>query len=196
MSFDNVRLPASAIADLYRQSLVVLDDVQHLPQKAKQASVPPPTPPVKEELAEASVAPAPAPPTIHYSGGFQKQISVIINDAANKEIAPADFEMLKKLMTACKLTTDDFAIINVAVNQPAAQQLWQLMPAKAVLLFGVEYNDVGIPFMRPHFQVQNWSNALFMSAPPLAAFHGADTPQLKALKRELWEGLQKVFLGK
>jgi hypothetical protein len=199
MTFDNVRLSASAIADLYRQSLVVVDGIQPILQKAKGEPVqatapPPPSIPAKEPVAEIPVQPA--KPVIHHTGGFKKEISIVINETSSNEIAPADLDMLKKLMTACKITMDDFAIINVAINQPAAKQLWDLMPAKVVLLFGVEYQDAGIPFMRPHFQVQNWSNALFMSAPPLADFQGANTPQLTALKRELWEGLQKVFLGK
>lgn len=187
-----MRLSPSAIADLYRTSLVVLDDGQ------PTAPVAPPAAEKREPPApEVPLAPVPAPkPAIHYTGGFQKKISIVIDEPANAAIAPADLEMLQKLMTACKLTTEDFAIINVAVNQPAAQQLWQLMPARVVLLFGVEYNHVGIPFIRPPFQIQQWDSAQFMSAPPLSAFQGADTPELKALKRELWNGLQKIFLGK
>ncbi len=198
MTFNNMRLSASTIADLYGKSLVIVDDIKPAPPRKEPALV---TPPAieKKELPIQETHPQPVPiskPAIHYTGSFEKRISVVIDNPNSDTLPTADFEMLQKLMTACKLAPNDFAIINVAINQPAAIQLWQLMPASVVLLFGVEYNHVGIPFIRPHFQVQHWDSAHFMSAPPLSDFQGADTPELKALKRELWNGLQKIFLGK
>ena len=196
MSFDTIRLSPSAIADLYRQSLVVLDDVQEIPPKTK----PLPTAPAAIKTAvsaqpENATLPVPKP-VIRYTGSFQKKISIVINNPIQAEMPAAEMEMLQKLMTACKLVPDDFAIINTAFNQPAAQELWQLMPASVMLLFSVDYGQVGIPFTRAYFQVEQWNNAWLMSAPPLSAFLGPDTLELKALKRELWNGLQKIFLGK
>jgi hypothetical protein len=202
MSFKDVKLPASAIADLYRHSLVVLDEVPPVPfPKTKEAVADTPAEqdsPTAVMVEPTSAAPeetAPLLPTIRYMGSFKQQVSIVLADAAQEHIAPADWELLQKLIAAVKLSLDDIAIINVA-NQPAASQLWQLMPARAVLMFGVRSNDIGIPFYRPDFQVQHWNNAYFMGAPPLAAFQGLDSPELKARKRELWDGLQKVFLGK
>jgi hypothetical protein len=212
MTFDSIRLPASAIADLYRQSLVVVDEGHSTPSKIKSSPDQPAQPAAasgsaplqqpamaSQQLAVATplpAAPSPLPLVIRYTGGFGKKISVVVNHAATAELPAAEQELLHKLMAACKLVATDFAIINLAVNQPAARQLWHLMPARAMLLFGVDYHEVGVPFTQAFFQVKEWSDAWFLSAPSLSQFAGADTPEQKALKRELWNGLQKIFLGK
>jgi hypothetical protein len=206
MSFDNIRLPALAIADLYKQSLVVLDDVQTKAKKLTKKIVDASANDLQTVQNVSSVEvnqnegavtePAVVKPAIRYLGGFKQKVSVVISDKAHEHINNADLEFLKKMMAACKLTIDDMAIINVENNQPAAKQLWQLMPAKAVLMFDVATDSIGIPFYQPDFKVQNWDSAKFMNAPSLATFRGPDTHELKTLKRELWEGLQKIFLGK
>lgn len=210
MSFDKVQLPSSVIADLYKQSLVVLDDAQAtaVKQVTNNSALPAGGLQVKSdemipehiskdhaavvELSETGVA----KPLISYLGGFKQQVSIVIAEPNYEHILPEDLKFLEKMMAACKLTVDDMAIINVATNQPAAQQLWQLMPAKVVLMFDVPTSAIGIPFYQPDFKVQHWDNARFLNAPPLAAFRGNDTPELKALKRQLWEALQKIFLEK
>lgn len=210
MSFDNVQLPALVVADLYKQSLVVLDDVQLKPPKPLIKIVDtavevlrklPGTPQkiieeIKNEPDAITAEPEITKPVISYLGGFKQQVSVVVSEEGQEHISSDNLEFLKKMMAACKLTVDDMAIINVVPNQPAARQLWQLMPAKVVLMFDVSTDSIGIPFYQPYFKVQHWDNAKFMNAPSLSAFRGPDTPELKTLKRELWEGLQKIFLAK
>ena len=210
MSFDTVHLPSSVIADLYRQSLVVLDDVQGSAVKpAKKMMVAHTVEPTvtnnsiqvsETEKVVIPVPDVPAPakltPTIRYMGEFKQRISIVIAEPKHEDILPEDLEFLNKMMAACKLTIADMAIINIAANQPNAQQLWQLMPAKAVLMFDVPASAIGIPFYQPDFKVQQWDSAQFLNAPALATFRGKDSPELKLRKRQLWECLQKIFLEK
>ncbi len=210
MSFENVQLSSSVIADLYRQSLVVLDDVQPNPKKTakkRNAAEPGGLAVVADKMVldepEKILLPIPVIPVpeevkpfIKYMGEFNQGVSIVIAEPGHEHILPEDLEFLEKMMAACKLTVADMAIINVVTNQPAAKQLWQLMPAKVVLMFDVTTSAIGIPFYQPDFKVQHWDNAQFLNAPSLAAFRGRDTPELKGLKRKLWEALQKIFLEK
>ena len=221
MQFENVLLPFSVIAELYKHTLVVLDD-DHLasPNSAKtfepvleKEAFPTPPPII---VMEKDHAPKPLVPThadvpahevntsqlhvpttqpIKFLGGFQKEISIVVAEHFHPHIAEEDLEFISKLLTACKLSMNDVAIINV-VNNPQSNQLWNLMPSKVMLMFDVDPGTLGLAFRRPHFDVQLWSEAQFMQAPALEKFRIGNDADLKILKSKLWVSLQKIFLGK
>jgi len=221
MHFENVQLPSSVIADLYKHSLVVLED-DEIPNHRQQENIlatpitkeiaPTPPPITVTEKAHAPQPMAPSQPEvpahppvsnvhiptsqpIKYLGGFQKQISIVVTEHFHPHIAEEDLEFISKLLTACKLSMNDVAIINV-VNNPQANQLWNLMPAKVMLMFDVDPGSIGLAFRRPNFDVQLWAEAQFMVAPALEKFRIGNDADLKELKTKLWMSLQKIFLGK
>ena len=208
MEFKNVRLPASVIADLYKQSLVIIDDQQPITTAwaaaietaAKPTAVaePPAVFPSAPPIAKPAVIPEPQSTDetpFKYLGGFQKQVSIVVSEHFNPHISQEDLDFLSKLLMACKLSLNDVAIINIASN-PQATQLWKRMPAKAMLLFDVDPGEIGLSFRRPHFEVQEWAESKFMCGPSLESFRLGDDASLKILKGKLWVSLQKIFLGK
>jgi len=221
MQFENVLLPSSVIAELYKHTLVVLDKDQ-LPNPDRLqtittpiAKVETPTPPpimvTEKDHAPKPMVPSPADVPVHeaganqvhvpttqpikFLGGFQKEISIVVAEHFHPHIAEEDLEFISKLLTACKLSMLDVAIINV-VNNPQANQLWSLMPSKVMLMFDVDAGSLGLAFRRPNFDVQLWSDAQFMQAPGLEKFRIGNDADLKILKGKLWVSLQKIFLGK
>ncbi len=186
MYFENVQLPSTVIAELYKQSLVVLQDFK--PNTTNDnANTETSASPVS--VADYSIMP------FKYLGGFEKKIAILVTEHFNAHIGDEDLEFLTKMLSACKLLLSDVAIINV-VSNPKANQLWQLMPPKVMLMFDVDPGTVGLPFRRPHFEVQQWSGAVFMNAPELSIFRTGNENDIKLLKTKLWLCLQKIFLGK
>ena len=197
MHFENVQFPPFVISALYKNALVILDNVQQTPSE-KNASMPESTLPIaKKEAAEPLktneklIEHAP----IKYLGKFEKRISIVVAEHAHPHIAEEDLAFLNKLLIACKLSLQDVAVINIMSNLQA-EQLWQLMPAKAMLLFGVDPSSVGLPLNCESFEVKAWAGAQFMSAPALEKFRLGNDQEIKMLKSKLWTGLQKVFLEK
>ena len=221
MHFENVQLPSSVIAELYKQSLVVLEDVQPVNKNERvNTRIVLPEPLVlkvaKEEIDYAKeenesmpwpIATQTLPETLNpgdnktvtapfkYLGGFEKQVAIVVAEHYHPNIGDEDLAFLSKLLTACKLSLKDVAIINV-VSNPNADQLWQLMPPAVMLMFDVDPGTVGLPFRRPHFEVQKWAGARFMNAPDLEKFRIGDEFEVKMLKTKLWLCLQNIFLEK
>jgi hypothetical protein len=221
MYFENVQLPATAIAELYKQSLVVLEDVHPIAQNhpviealampephilpvIKEAGVPKPMGKafetgekiaVEAMLPQATQAEATTPAMpFKFLGGYGKEIAIVVSEHFHPHIADEDLDFLSKLLAACKLSINDVAIINI-VSNPQSAQLWQLMPAKVMLMFDVDPGTLGLPFRRPHFEVQDWSGATFMTAPELEKFRVGNDQEIKMLKTKLWLCLQKIFLA-
>ena len=209
MHFEKVHLVPSVIAELYKHSLVVLEDmpatrsampgtIHAIPLHIEAVHIP-----TRENIKEAVPASRVLPetgkninlPAFTYLGGFDKKVAIVLAEHFHPHIADEDLEFLSKLLVACKLSLNDVAIINV-VNNPNMSRLWELMPSKALLLFDVDHAHVGLSFRRPHFEIQEWSGSSFMSAPALEKFRTGPDAAVQALKRQLWTGLQKIFLGK
>jgi hypothetical protein len=186
MYFENVQLPSPVIAELYKQSLVVLQDFKPITTNG---------------IADADTNASPvaiaggSEIAFKYLGGYEKQITILVAEHFNPHIGEEDLEFLSKMLAACKLSLSDVAIINVVTN-PQSNQLWQQMPPKVMLMFDVDPGTVGLPFRRPHFEVQEWSGAVFMNAPELSTFRIGNDADVKMLKTKLWLCLQKIFLGK
>ncbi|MES2776445.1 MAG: hypothetical protein V4722_19870 [Bacteroidota bacterium] len=221
MHFEKVQLPSTVVAELYKQSLVVLEDVQPVGKNVVDRGLPPtaeilpiepqkietaPVPAKKEDVITAPATMGPVTENddpgkketgiapIKYLGGFGKQVAIVVTEHFHPHIADEDLAFLSKMLAACKLSMNDVAIINV-VSNPQSAQLWQLMPAKVMLMFDVDPGSLGLPFRRPHFEVQEWSGSSFLVAPELSTFRIGAEPDVKMLKTKLWLCLQKIFLG-
>jgi hypothetical protein len=195
MQFEKVQLDKAALTELYRHSIVVLDEMQK--KAAKNTSIAPETV-QKQAIAAPQTNPLPiaekAPANIKYFGGFNKKIAIVLNEHFNPTIAEDDLEMLNKLLVACKLSTNDVAIINL-VNNTNTNTLWQQMPADVLIMFDVDAASIGLPFQRPHFEIQKWANATFLQSPALEAYRTGSEADIKVLKTKLWNCFKSIFLG-
>ena len=99
-------------------------------------------------------------------------------------------KLLTDLLTACKISMDDIALVNYHQNpQLNYQQITDQFQSKKNLVFGLSAVDLDLPFTIPYFQIQNFQGSLYMIAPPFSDF-------LKNinLKKDLWASLKKIFL--
>lgn len=128
---------------------------------------------------------------INSLGGNEKNILFLVNDPENKFLGDEEMNLLSNLITACKLTMADIALVNSVNTKISYQQLLNHFQPKKLLLFGIETSELELPFTIPHFQIQPFQEQLYLTSPPLNQLLSNTD-----LKKELWIRLQKLFLNK
>ncbi|MEO9210780.1 MAG: hypothetical protein ABI208_06765 [Ginsengibacter sp.] len=167
MSIDNIQLSSQLCKNLFTNQLIsekVTSESAPFLQNSKVASL----------------------------GGNQKRITFLVNNAENSFLSESEMEMLTNLLTACKLTMEDVALINFnqCPNLNYEKLLTDFEPKK-ILVFGVTAAQLELPFHVPHFQLQKFQKEIYFLSPSFENFL-TDID----LKKELWMGLQKLFLSK
>lgn len=201
--FQAARLPDIALADMFRQHLVIVEGesiqpnnklqvAPQLPEKlvpAPPKQMPPPPP---EPVSHPQVQPALAGPPYPILGKFSRQVLVILQDPSTVHCNDDDLSFLTKVISAVGLSMEHIAILNAYGKQLTYPDLKAQLPAKTAIYFGVEPVSIGVPMRFPHFQVQPWDGCTFLYAPSLAELNGA-SPQQVELKKQLWIALKKIF---
>ena len=178
MGLNDIELPASLVADLYKNALVQLD--VHAPSVEQAA--PSNTSPGTTEL----------PPESWKSlGNNRRQILIVVNYTDVLHLPDETLGFLTSMLTACKLSLDDVALINMQhYLGVSAREILAHFKTKQALLFGIEPAEFGLAVSFPEFQVQSVANAVFLYSPALEAIQ----PD-KLLKSKLWICLQRMFLA-
>jgi len=164
MSLDNFQIPLNMIPELYKDSMVVLDEKQIIPNSLKSETLP-------------------------YLGGNERQILVLLEDEQNVFIHDADLTFLTDILNACSFSIADIAIVNwhqcrsfsfndiIAITQP-----------KFVITFGLDSSMYELPCSKDYFNIENHQDALFLNAPSLSNLY-----REVGLKKTLWACLKKLF---
>lgn len=167
MDINHIRITASAIADLYRTSLV---EENETPVKTKPA-------------------PAKANDLLKYLGENQKKILIIVDHSNTVYLPDDELSFLTNILSACKLSLADVAIINRNnYNEISYKELMAKLNSRIIFLFGVDPVFFGLPLSFPHFQVQPFANATFLFAPALM-----DCKKDDLLRSKLWVCLRRIF---
>ncbi len=198
--FEEINIPPVLLAEMYSQTLVVIDSIKKNTANKPSAAVPnnaplPPTtdlePPPNIKKLEESAAPAIKTP-VNRLGGFGKSVLVILNDAEAVHVSDAELDLLVKMLAAVDLSLADIALVNMATQPISLPELQEELPASATILFGVEPSSVGLPMRFPYFQVQKWNNAVFLYSPSLRQMNTVSAGQNEQ-KRNLWNALKQIF---
>lgn len=170
MSLDNIQLSPIVVQQLFNNSLIELKKVQA--KIAKQAT-------------EATAA----QPDFQMLGKFAKQILLIVHQPNTVYVQDEGLTMLINMISACKLSMDDVAIINQWQHPEIQyQHITQQLEAKTILLFGVELSSIDLPIAFPNFQIQQYNQQTWLAAP------GIDTLLPNPdLKKQLWNSLRQLF---
>ena len=184
MSLDNIQLSGHLCQIMYAKSLIGIQNSGEIkvdkpqPEKKKAASV-------QESEKIESVA-----TTISSLGENNGHILFLVNDANNKFLADDEMKLLSDLLTACKISMADIALVNYHQHPGVSYQtLTKQFQPKKLLIFGVTASELDLPFAIPFFQLQKFQEQLYMISPSLTGFlNNID------LKKELWTSLKKIFL--
>jgi hypothetical protein len=164
MSLDNIQLPAIVLQDLFKNSLVDIDNGM-----AKQA--------VEKTTG------------IAFLGSNQKQVTIIADDTTTIYLPDEELNFLMGILNACKLSMADVALVNIAKTGAVTYgKIQEELNAETILLFGVTPAQLQLPLQFPHYQIQKFNNQVYLAAPALTVI-AAD----KAEKTKLWNCLKQIF---
>jgi len=164
MSLDNIQLPGIVLQNLYNKSLFDLKPGNAEPALSK-------------------------PGTISYLGSNQKKIIIILISPDAIYLPDDDLNFLLGILSACKLSMADIALINLSKNASLSyKDVSEQLFAEKVFLFGAGPELIGLPLQFPHYQVQQYNNQVYLSSVPLNELQND-----KAEKTKLWNCLKKIF---
>ena len=171
MDLNNLNLSPALLAALYPSSLV------------------------EDEAAPAIVAAAPdspqpsATPAWKSLGNNQQQILITVSYSGTTYLPDAALNLLTSMLTACKLSLGDVAIVNLQhYDNISGKEIISHFKSKRVLLFGMDPISFGLPVSFPTFQVQTVANTTYLYSPALD-----DIIDDKLAKSKLWVCLQRIF---
>lgn len=215
MSLNDLSLNPHLLTQLYPHSLLETEE-QAAPanrnrpiaptQPAEEKIEMPPvaqvaaTPPVAETAAQAPPkTPTSAPPPVVAEqpvaygntpslGGNKKGVLILVKNDTAPFLPDSDLEFLSAILSACRLSIADVAIVNLHHYPQPYTALLEQFTARQVLLMGVTPQEVDLPFHFPHFQLQPFDSRTYLSAYPLRQM-----AQDRSLKMQLWSCLKQLF---
>ncbi len=126
---------------------------------------------------------------IEFLGGNKKRIIFLVNDAQNKYLDDLQMIFLADLLSACRLTLADIGLVNFSQNNDKTyHSLTEQLGAKKILMFGITPQQLDLPFAIPFFQIQNFNEQSYLVCPNMQ-----EIQKDQALKKQLWDNLQKIF---
>jgi hypothetical protein len=164
MSLDNILLPDMVLQALYSKSLYDLETN-------------------KSALDDIQ------PGSISFLGTNQKKITILVNTDAAIYLPDDELNFLLGILTACKLSMADIALVNLYKNADLNYSiLAEQLKAEKIFLFGLNAATIELPLQFPHYQVQQFNNQVYLSSVSLAEMQAN-----KEEKMKLWNCLKKIF---
>ena len=164
MSLDNIQLPDTILQGLYSKCLYDLD-------------------PHKSVLSDITAS------EINFLGNNQKKIIILVNSEAAIYLPDDELNFLLGILTACKLSMADIALVNLAKNPDFNYSfLTDQFKADKVFLFGLTAAAIALPLQFPNYQVQQFNNQVYLSSVSLN-----EMQVNKEEKMKLWVCLKKIF---
>lgn len=164
MSLDNIQLSTYLLHNLYNKSLVDLEPEQQ----------------IKDSLLTN---------TIKYLGKNEKSLIILVKDEKNVFLDDEDLNFLIKMMSACKVTLGDMALINIYnEHQVNYQLIMQELKPEKIIFFGPKPQQLSFPLEFPLYQLQRYNKQVYLSAPSLDILKNN-----KEEKTKLWACLQQLF---
>ena len=165
MSLDNIQLPDTILQALYSKCLYDLDSDKSVLPAIQQNS------------------------GISFLGSNQKKIVILVNCETAIYLPDEELNFLLGILTACKLSMADVALVNVTKNPGVTYTvLSEQLKAEKVFLFGPDAAVLELPLQFPHYQVQSFNNQVYLSAVSLKELQAN-----KEEKMKLWNCLKKIF---
>jgi hypothetical protein len=177
MDLNNIKLPSSVVADFYKSSLVETGEIA-----GKAAPV------VAVEQPVIAVEQPVATKGLRFLGDNKKNILVVVNSDQAVHVPDEELQFLTKLLSACKLSLADVAIVNINQQAISYKELLAALKGRSALLFDIEPSAFGLPMSFPHFQIQPFASCSFLYSPSLKELEND-----KLLKSKLWVSLQRLF---
>ncbi len=173
MKEDDLELPGFLIADLYKNNLVIADN-EPVPERK--------TPEKNETTAKRQ----------WFLGSNLRNITLLVAEKEAVYLKDDALEFLSSILGACKLNLGDVAIVNHFTDPFSYPELKARLNPSFLIAFGVSAQDMQLPFMVPHYQIQKYDQCQFLLSMPLNSML-ENTQEAKLEKSKLWLCLKKMF---
>lgn len=164
MSLDSIQLPPLVLQQLFTHSLI---DLKNAPQPEDKSVT-------KQFLT---------------LGNNRKRVLILVQSDETLYLPDDQLNFLLGILSACNLTMEDVAILNIKKNASVTYKtVTDELQSEKLLLFGIQPNQIELPVNFPPYQIQQFNNQVYLTAPQLSDFH-----ENKAEKTKLWICLQQIF---
>lgn len=164
MSLDNFQIPPTLLPELYKDSLIVLDDKQSKPEMLNEKKV-------------------------SFLGDNLKKILILVNNLEILHLNDEDLRFLTGILTACKLTFSDVVVFNTASNLDYNyQKSVDHFKPKLILILGTINQKFNLPEFSDKYQPMINQNIQLVFGSSLTEI-SKDVNEKKAL----WNCLKQIF---
>lgn len=165
MSLDNFQLPTHLLSELYKNSLVVLDDKQINTESLKEEN-------------------------FVFLGNNHKNILIVVEDAEAVHVNDQDLNFLIGILTACKLTIADIALLNMTNHQKNYfEAAIQHFNPDTIILFNIESKKSNsLDIVGNKYQTEKKNGIQILSASSLHQISNNIEE-----KKKLWNCLKNLF---
>ena len=179
MDLNTIDLPPSVIAELYGNALTETYLVSPDPSL------------LKSTVPEKTMIPVQPEKT----GGWRSlgnnagNVLVMVNNNEFSFLSDHELRFLTGILTACKLSLEDVALVNLHNNPEATgKQLTGFFKSRIVLLFDIEPAALGLPVNFPQYQLQPFAGTTYLYAPSMEQLEND-----RVEKSKLWVCLKRLF---
>jgi len=175
MGINQLRLSAELIAALYPESLVLPDNGEPVGKPGgPKTDIPPKN------------------TGYPYLGKYHRPVCFLVSYTEDEFIPPVQLAFLQKILSACKCSLDDIALINTSRTPVDLEALKHQLNPEIVFLWGDPPDLIGMSQNFPDMIISNWQNMIIL--PVLNAnLMSRDIPESVEPKRKLWIALKKLF---
>lgn len=171
MSLNDILLNPQLLTDLY-SNVLVETHTTNMPTQPK-------TP---------DANPMPAERPVNFLGKNEKQVLIAVSKDEVPYLPDGELNFLANILSACQLSLADVAIVNWKNVAVPYEEVINRLASKTIILFDISPIEFGLPINFPNFQIQQFSNRRYLSAPSLTAIEQDTTT-----KRQLWTALKTIF---
>ena len=217
MSNEKTILPNSVLVSLYKDTLVLpelakkkSEIIQNpLDAPVAQAPINKVTTPTATSDAQIKTSDAQAPTAVQietdkdrtpisdlgqikYLGEHLKQVTIIVKDELAVYLNENDLTLLSSILSACKLTLADIALINVAQQKLSLHEILNVLPSKLVMIFDVSSTTLKIKLPTTLYKSIQLGDTYLLFSNSLSLMQGGDQ-SAKLEKGKLWAILKSLF---
>ena len=199
MSNEKTILPNSVLVSLYKDTLVLPELAKKQPEiipnpldaqiKTLDAQVPTTAVQTETDKDNSSINDS---RQIKYLGEHLKQVTIIVKDELAVYLNENDLTLLSSILSACKLTLADIALINVAQQKLSLHEILNVLPSKLVMIFDVSSTTLKIKLPTTLYKSIQLGDTYLLFSNALSLMQGGDQ-SAKLEKGKLWAILKQLF---
>ena len=129
---------------------------------------------------------------LKYLGAHLKKIVVLVNDSDAVYLNETDLGLLSSILTACKLTLADIALINIALQPLSIHEILTTLSSEIVIAFDLNSTQLKIKLPTTLYKPISVGDSQILFCNSLNNMQGAEQ-NAKLEKSKLWNALKLIF---